>query len=116
MIPPITDILRTNVRAVDNSHYLRVPMRPVWSTGWSHGQSGSVEIGEFDDLATSLPGVRRRSERGLFRWQCRGRLLARQLDDLSVVIRVPFDVRDFLVQQAVTSAWRLRTASTSSRR
>ena len=32
--------------------------------------------------------------------QCQGRVVARQLDDLAVVIRVPFDVRDALVQQA----------------
>lgn len=55
---------------------------------------------EFDALASALPDVRRRTERGLLRRQCRGRLVARQLDHSHVVLRVPFDVRDVLVRQA----------------
>ena len=47
-----------------------------------------------------MSGVRRRTDRGLLRWQCGGRLVARQLDATSVVVRAPFEVRDFLLQQS----------------
>jgi len=53
----------------------------------------------FNSLATSLPGVRRRSADGLARWQYDGRLVARELDATHVVVRVPFDVRDALLRQ-----------------
>ena len=53
----------------------------------------------FDVVATSLDGVRRTSAGDLARWQCRGRLVARQLDATHVVVRVPFDVRDALLHQ-----------------
>jgi len=59
-----------------------------------------VDISEFDAVVAALPGVRRRTQDGLWRWQCRGRLLARQLDDSSVVVRVPFDVRDLLLRES----------------
>ena len=35
----------------------------------------------------------------MLRWQCRGRLVARQLDDSHVVVRSPFDTRDALLRQ-----------------
>jgi len=59
-----------------------------------------VDLSELDAVASALPGVRRRTQDGLWRWQCRGRLLARQLDDSSVVVRVPFDVRDLLLRES----------------
>lgn len=58
-----------------------------------------MDLDAFDELATSLAGVRRRSEAGLARWQFQGRLVARQLDATHVVVRVPFDVRDALLHQ-----------------
>lgn len=58
-----------------------------------------MDLPTFDELATSLPGVRRTSAGGAARWQCRGRLVARELDAEHVVVRVPFDVRDALLHQ-----------------
>jgi hypothetical protein len=58
-----------------------------------------VDLGAFDDLATSLAGVRRTSAGGAARWQLRGRLVARELDATHVAVRVPFDVRDALLHQ-----------------
>jgi hypothetical protein len=57
-----------------------------------------VDLGGFDDLVTSLAGVRRTSA-GPARWQLRGRLVARELDATHVAVRVPFDVRDALLHQ-----------------
>ena len=59
-----------------------------------------MDIEELDALVTALPGVRRRTQRGLLRWERRGRLVARQLDDTSVVVRAAFDVRDLLLRQS----------------
>jgi hypothetical protein len=58
-----------------------------------------MDIAEFDRLALSLAGVRRRYRDGLLRWDHRGRLVARQLDDSRVVVRTPFDTRDILLHQ-----------------
>jgi hypothetical protein len=58
-----------------------------------------VDLDAFDELATSLAGVRRRTATGRARWQYRGRLVARELDATHVVVRVPFDVRDALLRQ-----------------
>ena len=58
-----------------------------------------MDLGAFDDLATSLTGVRRTSAGGAARWQLKGRLVARELDDTHVVVRVSFDVRDALLHQ-----------------
>ncbi len=58
-----------------------------------------MDLDAFDELATSLAGVRRRSVDGKARWQCRGRLVAREFDATHVVVRVPFDVRDALLHQ-----------------
>lgn len=57
-----------------------------------------VDLDAFDDLAQSLTGVRRVSADGATRWQFKGRLIARELDATHVVVRVPFDVRDLLLQ------------------
>lgn len=58
-----------------------------------------MDLDAFHDLATSLDDVRRTTKDGAARWACRGRLVARALDDTHVVIRVPFDVRDVLLHQ-----------------
>lgn len=51
----------------------------------------------FHQLVTSRPGVRRAGRAD--RWVCRGRLVARAVDETHVVVRVPFDVRDVLRRQ-----------------
>lgn len=56
-----------------------------------------MDLTAFDALATSLDGVRRSPSSG--RWQLHGRLVARELDATHVVIRVPFDVRDRLLER-----------------
>lgn len=58
-----------------------------------------VDLDSFNDVATSLPGVRRRSAGRLSRWQYEGRLVARELDSTHVAVRVPFEVRDALLHQ-----------------
>lgn len=58
-----------------------------------------VDLDSFNDLATSLPGVIRRSAGDLARWQYEGRLVARELDATHVAVRVPFEVRDALLHQ-----------------
>ncbi len=56
-------------------------------------------MSEFGRLVSSLPLVRQSESGGLLRWQCEGRLIARQLDGDQVVIRSSFDTRDVLRQQ-----------------
>ncbi len=58
-----------------------------------------MDLERLDEMAMAMAGVGRRTERGLWRWQTRGRLVARVLDPTHVVVRVPFDVRDLLVRQ-----------------
>ena len=58
-----------------------------------------MDIDEFARIASSLPLVRQTRSGGLLRWQCHGRLIARQLDDERVVVRTPFDTRDVLLHQ-----------------
>jgi hypothetical protein len=50
-------------------------------------------------LAEALTGVRRTAPDGLAEWRYRGRLVARQLDDIHVVIRADFDYRDSILRQ-----------------
>ena len=57
-----------------------------------------MTLAELSRLATELDGVTERRRDGLLEWRYRGRLVARQLDDIQVVIRASFDFRDFLVQ------------------
>ncbi|HUZ82521.1 MAG TPA: hypothetical protein VMU73_09770 [Gaiellaceae bacterium] len=45
-----------------------------------------------------LAGVVERRRDGLLDWRYHGRLVARQLDATSVVIRASFEFRDFLVE------------------
>ena len=56
-------------------------------------------MNEFDQIASSLPLVRQARGGGLLRWQCKGRLIARQLDGNQIVIRSSFDTRDVLLHQ-----------------
>ena len=58
-----------------------------------------LQIGEVDQLAGALTGVRRTVTGGLAQWRYHGRLIARQLDEAHVVIRADFDYRDQLLRQ-----------------
>jgi hypothetical protein len=58
-----------------------------------------VEIDDLAHLAGALPGVRRTSTEGLAEWRYHGRLVARQLDGVHVVIRADFDYRDQMLRQ-----------------
>lgn len=56
---------------------------------------------DMDDtarLAEGLAGVRCTTRRGLAEWRYHGRLVARQLDDVHLVIRAEFGYRDALGQ------------------
>ena len=52
---------------------------------------------DLSPLAAALDGVSESRREGLLDWRCHGRLVARQLDETHVVIRVTFDFRDFLL-------------------
>jgi hypothetical protein len=58
-----------------------------------------VEIDDVTRLAAALAGVRGTVREGLAEWRYHGRLVARQLDDIHVVIRADFDYRDELLRQ-----------------
>ena len=58
-----------------------------------------MEIDDVARLAESLPGVRCRTPEGLAEWRLHGRLVARQLDEVRVVIRADFDYRDSVLRQ-----------------
>jgi len=58
-----------------------------------------VEIDDVAHLAEALAGVRRTEREGLAEWRYHGRLVARQLDDVHVVIRADFDYRDSMLRQ-----------------
>jgi len=49
-------------------------------------------------VALALDGVRESVSGGRVRWSLRGRLIARQLDDRSIVIRTGFAQRELLLQ------------------
>ena len=70
---------------------------PVAST--AGGRLALVDMGEVNDLAAALAGVRRTAPGGLAQWRYRGRLVARQLDDAHLVIRADFEYRDSLLRQ-----------------
>ena len=59
-----------------------------------------MDLAQFDKLATTFPGVRRRAAGSRLRWDYQGRLVARQLDETHVVVRAAFDVRDLLLRQS----------------
>jgi len=58
-----------------------------------------VEIADIALLAEALTGVRRTAPDGLAEWRYHGRLVARQLDDVHLVIRADFDYRDSIMRQ-----------------
>ena len=58
-----------------------------------------MDIDDVARLAEGLTGVRRTAPEGLAEWRYHGRLVARQLDDIHVVIRADFDYRDSILRQ-----------------
>ncbi|HKC77734.1 MAG TPA: hypothetical protein VKB70_05030 [Gaiellaceae bacterium] len=56
-----------------------------------------MTLDDLSRLAAQLDGVSERRRGDLLDWRCRGRLVARQLDDTHVVIRAAFDFRDLLL-------------------
>jgi hypothetical protein len=58
-----------------------------------------VETDDVARLAGALKGVRRTAREGLAEWRYHGRLVARQLDDVHLLIRADFDYRDSLLRQ-----------------
>jgi hypothetical protein len=58
-----------------------------------------MEIGDVARLAETLAGVRLRASDGLAEWRFHGRLVARQLDAVNLVIRADFDYRDVIMRQ-----------------
>jgi hypothetical protein len=58
-----------------------------------------VEIDDVSRLAGDLAGVRRTVRDGLAQWRYHGRLVARQLDDVHLVIRADFGYRDAVLRQ-----------------
>jgi hypothetical protein len=62
------------------------------------GKPALVEIDDVARLAEALTGVRRTTSAGLAQWRYHGRLVARQLDDVHLVIRADFDARDLMLR------------------
>lgn len=58
-----------------------------------------MEIDDVARLAGDLAGIRRTARDGLAEWSYRGRLVARQLDDVHLVIRADFGYRDAVLRQ-----------------
>jgi hypothetical protein len=58
-----------------------------------------VEINEVARLAGELADVRRSARDGLAEWRYHGRLVARQLDDVHLVIRADFGYRHSMLRQ-----------------
>lgn len=50
-------------------------------------------------LTQALAGVRHTTRQGLAEWRYHGRLVARQLDDIHIVIRADFEYRDLMLRQ-----------------
>ena len=57
-----------------------------------------MELVDVRRVITELDGVVERRREGLLDWRYRGRLIARQRDEASVVIRATFEFRDFLIR------------------
>lgn len=55
------------------------------------GKPALVDIDDVDRPAERLAGVRCAAPRGLAEWRYLGRVVARQLDDIHLVIRADFD-------------------------
>jgi hypothetical protein len=58
-----------------------------------------MEMDDVARLATDLAGVRPATRQGLAEWRYHGRLVARQLDDVHLVIRADFGYRDSMLRQ-----------------
>ena len=58
-----------------------------------------MDIDDLARLAGGLADVRCTVPEGLAEWRYHGRLVARQLDDVHVVIRADFDYRDSILRQ-----------------
>jgi hypothetical protein len=58
-----------------------------------------LNIDDVARVAGALEGVRRTAPHGLAEWRYHGRLVARQLDDVHLVIRADFDYRDSVLRQ-----------------
>ena len=58
-----------------------------------------MDMDEVVILAEGMAGVRCTTRHGLAEWRYHGRLVARQLDDVHLVIRAEFDYRDALLQR-----------------
>jgi hypothetical protein len=58
-----------------------------------------VEIDDVARLVEDLTGVRRTVRDGLAEWRYHGRLVARQLDEVHLVIRADFGYRDAVLRQ-----------------
>src|SRR5262249_38554267 len=62
-------------------------------------RAAPVDMDDVARIAEALTGVRPSGRTGLAEWRYHGRLVARQLDDVHVVIRANFDYRDFVLRQ-----------------
>ena len=58
-----------------------------------------MDVDDVARLAEDLAGVRRTARDGLAEWRYHGRLVARQLDDVHLVIRADFGYRDSILRQ-----------------
>ena len=58
-----------------------------------------MQMDDVARLAEGLAGVRSTTRQGLTEWRYHGRLVARQLDDVHLVIRAEFGYRDSLLRQ-----------------
>ncbi len=58
-----------------------------------------MQIDDVGRLAAGLAGVRPGTRQGLAEWRYHGGLVARQLDDVHLVIRAEFGYRDALLRQ-----------------
>jgi hypothetical protein len=65
-----------------------------------------VEIAEVARLAAGMAAVRRTAPHGLAEWRYHGRLVARQLDDVHLVIRADFEYRDLILAVGLGAAER----------
>ena len=58
-----------------------------------------MQIHDVVRLTEDLAGVRHTARNGLAEWRYHGRLVARQLDDVHLVIRADFGYRDSVLRQ-----------------
>jgi hypothetical protein len=62
-------------------------------------EAALVDIDDVARVAEALAGVHRTAPNGLAGWRYHGRLVARPLDDVHLVIRADFDYRDSILRQ-----------------